>query len=302
MSLLVFSQSALRINYSSTLMARRFTIKERINLVKNYYSSGCNASEVARQAGESPPHVSTIMRLIHKFEESGSVADEGRSGRPSVCKSQEFQRVVLQEIEPNTPTSTRRIARQISNTSEYNVSHVTVFNTLKELGYKPYIPRLFHAINEDDPDRRMQSCENFEEMFRANPASIDNIIWSDEATFKLNGHLNRHNCIYWNDTNLHHIIEKDVNMPGVTVWCGISSVGIIGPYFFDGSVTGQSYLYMLKNFLIPRLANYDDDVMFQQDGAPRISQALCELSLMKNFPEGGLVGGDQSSGQPGRPI
>ena len=166
------------------------------------------------------------------------------------------------------PTSTHRIALQICVGSDYDVSHVTVSNTLKELSYKPYILCLFHAPNEDGPDRRKQSCKIFEEMFRADPSRIDKIIWSDEAIFKLNGHLNCHNCVYWNATNLHHMIKKNVYLPGLTVWCGISSVGIIGPYFFDGCVTGKSYLEMLQHFLIPCLVHYDDDIMFQQDNVP----------------------------------
>ena len=46
-------------------MARRFTIKERINSVRNYYSSGNNASKAARKAGENPSHASTVMRLFN---------------------------------------------------------------------------------------------------------------------------------------------------------------------------------------------------------------------------------------------
>ena len=57
-------------------MARRFTIKERIDLVRNYCSSGNNASEAAKKAGENLPYASTVTRLIRKFEESRSVADE----------------------------------------------------------------------------------------------------------------------------------------------------------------------------------------------------------------------------------
>ena len=74
--------------------------------------------------------------------------------------------------------------------------------------------------------------------------------------------------------------------PGVTVWCGISSVGIIGPYFFDGCVNGKSYLEMLKHFLIPRLAagHYDDDVMFQQDGAPPHFATAVREFLHEKFP------------------
>ena len=34
-------------------------------------------------------------------------------------------------------------------------------------------------------------------------------------------------------------------LPGINVWCGLSSRGIIGPFFFDGIVTSQVYLNML---------------------------------------------------------
>ena len=71
--------------------------------MRNYYSSGNNVSEAARKAGENPPHASTVMRLIRKFEKSGSVTDKARSGRLSVSKSEDFQRVFLQEIDSNTP-------------------------------------------------------------------------------------------------------------------------------------------------------------------------------------------------------
>ena len=44
--------------------------------MRNYCSSGNNASEAAKKAGENLPYASTVMRLIRKFEESRSVADE----------------------------------------------------------------------------------------------------------------------------------------------------------------------------------------------------------------------------------
>lgn len=55
------------------------------------------------------------------------------------------------------------------------------------------------------------------------------------------------------------------------VWSGVIGVNKIGPYFFDGNVTGESYLDMLQNFVLPRLneLNYNlQEIMFQQDGAP----------------------------------
>ena len=43
---------------------------------------------------------------------------------------------------------------------------------------------------------------------------VTKIVWSDEAQFKLNGRVNRHNCVYWAPENLHVEVDKAVNLPG----------------------------------------------------------------------------------------
>ena len=56
--------------------------------------------------------------------------------------------------------------------------------------------------------------------------------------------------------------EKTVNLPGVVVWCVLSSRGLIGPYFFE--------VQMLE-IMIPRLTDpfeNENEVYFQQDGVP----------------------------------
>jgi hypothetical protein len=60
----------------------------------------------------------------------------------------------------------------------------------------------------------------------------------------------------------------------VTVWCGVASFGIIGPYFFEDCnghaiiVTSDRYVNMLNVFLLPQLANRNlPQIWFQQDGA-----------------------------------
>ena len=45
----------------------------------------------------------------------------------------------------------------------------------------------------------------------------------DEATFKFNGSINRHNSVYWADKNQHEILCKEVNAPGITVWGALTS-------------------------------------------------------------------------------
>ena len=133
---------------------------------------------------------------------------------------------------------------------------------------KQYIPRLIHGLLEDDSDRRLQFCEQFVSLCENKPTFLDEIVWTDEATFKLSGH-NRHNCVHWSDRN-HFTIMSELNQPGITVWAGISSAGIMSPEFFERTATGDSYLNKLKTVIVPALKQRPDfnNLNFQQDGAP----------------------------------
>jgi hypothetical protein len=52
-----------------------------------------------------------------------------------------------------------------------------------------------HAMNEDDPDGRLQFCAWFQHKVHENEEFASKIVCSDEATFKLNGAANRHNYV-----------------------------------------------------------------------------------------------------------
>ena len=116
-------------------------------------------------------------------------------------------------------TSPRKSAAQCAR--ETGVSSTSVRRILKAFKWKVYNPRLLHAINNDDPDRRMQFCECFQQMVNEDEEFVMKVVWSDEARFKLNGTVNRHNCVYWAPENLDVHIGNAVNLPGVNVWCGL---------------------------------------------------------------------------------
>ena len=123
---------------------------------------------------------------------------------------------------------------------------------MKELGLKPYRPQLLHALNEDDPDRRCEFASIFLNQLEEDSSLLDRIVWTDEAVFKLNGHVNRHNCVYYATENSHASITQELNSPGITVWAGVWVGGIIGPFFFhEGNVNASSYLEMLQKEVVP---------------------------------------------------
>ena len=49
------------------------------------------------------------------------------------------------------------------------------------------------------------------------------------------------------------------------VWCGLTSGGLISPYFLDGYVIAETYPKMLNNYVWPQVKQ--KGLTFQQDGA-----------------------------------
>ena len=139
---------------------------------------------------------------------------------------------------------------------------------MNKLNFRPYRPRLLQHLTEDDPDRHVEFADIMLSEIRQNPQFLDKIVWTDEACFKLSGHVSRHNCVYWYDTNPHLTVTTEMNQPGVTVWAGLSCSGVLGPVT-EGTLNGDMYLEILRKVLptIQAMPNFSD-VIFQQDGAP----------------------------------
>ena len=82
-----------------------------------------------------------------------------------------------------------------------------------------------------------------------------------EAHFHLHGHVNKQNMRFWGAKNPRIAHASELHPRKITVWCGITSGIIIGPYFFEDpdenavSVTGERYNQMLENFVQPEIAN-----------------------------------------------
>ncbi|EZA56777.1 hypothetical protein X777_03215 [Ooceraea biroi] len=98
-------------------------------------------------------------------------------------------------------------------------------------------------------------------------------MFSDEAAFENDGEINRHNCHYYSQNNPHWVRHVDrQHRWKVNVWSGILDSHIIGPFFFNGNVTGERYLNMLQNELPQMLGVVNPNVVqrmwLQQDGAP----------------------------------
>lgn len=95
---------------------------------------------------------------------------------------------------------------------------------------------------------------------------------------------------YWSPHNPRELHQRPLHSERVTVWCAISRVGIIGPWFFEENnhtvtVTAHRYVNMVQDFLLPELEGMGvGEVWFQQDGATAHTARNSMTVLRQHFP------------------
>ena len=103
----------------------------------------------------------------------------------------------------------------------------------------------------------------------------DKLMIGDEAEFHLNGRVNNHNV------KRHYVLRNlgsefnfvvGISREKVSVWIGLYGSGsVIGPKWFEGNLTGNAYLNILNEQIIPELRQIHGTRMNRmwwiQDGA-----------------------------------
>lgn len=134
---------------------------------------------------------------------------------------------------------------------------------------RSYIPQTVLELIGDDIDRRIEFAEEWIRRINIDPLFWRLVLWSDEAIFKWDGHVNRHDNITWSDTNPRKLVDRPFQSPGVMVWPAVFNDRLIGLSFDNGTITGDRYLNTLENYFWPEIAGLDstNTIFFQQDGA-----------------------------------
>ena len=196
---------------------------------------------------------------------TGSVNDAPRSCRPSKSKDENDVELLCEMFDKSPNKSTREAAR------ESGLSRHTVRTILKkELHYRPRKPHYCQKISAEDCDRRLEFAELMLDWHLDWPEVFDNILWSDEAVFHVGGFVNKHNCHYWAHDDPMIVAEKTQSKPKITVWCGMMSSRVIGPFVIHDTMNAERYLCMLRNQVWPAISTWEnfDRMFFMQDGAP----------------------------------
>ena len=186
-----------------------------------------------REFQKEQPTLVTVTRIRGKFEADGTVqiVHKKRSGRPRTSTSPAEEERVPETFQQSPRKSARQACREVE------ILKSSVHRIMQRCLRKSYIQRLVNALNDDDPKRRVQYCKWYLELCVENADFPTKSVQSDEATFKLNGFVNCHNCIYRELENPHAVVNLYVKLPEIILRCGQKS-GLIESLFFHATVTG----------------------------------------------------------------
>lgn len=232
------------------------------------------------------PSRNTILQWFKKWKAHGTVCDRFAGSSRSVRTPENIRRV--EEAVTASPTRSSN-----KHANALNLSDRTVRRILHDdLKFHPYKIQIVHQLSPQDAPNRLAFCREFVRLLGERADLMDNLIMSDEAHFSLSGFVNKQNFRYWCAEQPMQLHEKPLHAEKITVWCGIATFGIIGPYFFEENnrtvtVTSERYLQMLQTFLtaeLRRLRVEDQEIWFQQDGATSHTARIVMEFLRNKFP------------------
>lgn len=145
----------------------------------------------------------TVQKTCQRFRDTGSVKDRQRSGRPKTVTHENSSIEILQSFVEDPQLSLRKTSQA------HDTSTTSIRRVFKNAKFHPYKINLVQQLVAGDFDRREEFCEIMMQKIDEQPDLMNKIVFSDEATFLLDGTVNRHNSRYWNDFNPHWMRETN---------------------------------------------------------------------------------------------
>lgn len=153
-------------------------------------------------------------------------------------------------------------------------THICKTRVLRSEGLSPYYFTPVQDLLPADLPARIQFCRFILDQQNECPMFLNNILFTDEATFTRRGVFNFPNKHVWENENPHLVVERHIQheFKVKLAWSGIIGNHFLGPYELPPNLSRDSYLHLLQNGLRDLLDNLPlnlrQNMYFMQDGAP----------------------------------
>lgn len=209
----------------------KYTIQESIDMI--YILGECLkncllASRVYKERfpDRRHPDARSFQKLMDRFDRTGTVKYEKHDRvKPVLNEENEFNIIASVVEDPH------RSSADISDL--LHIGQTSVKNILKKHKFHPYHVQLNQALQGQDFENRINFCNWGLARIGEDERFFNTVLFTDEATFHNNGHVNRHNLHYYANVNPNFTRAVDrQHRWSVNVWGGIIRDRIIGPHFF----------------------------------------------------------------------
>ena len=123
---------------------------------------------------------------------------------------------------------------------------------LTSAGSKHFLYRmsLHQDFHGNDFLKRVNFCKWIRRKMRTDVWFLSHVILYDKVNVANMGNVNEHNMHYWANENPRWMRTVPFqHLWSVNYWCDIVSYHVIGPYLFEGRLTGQVYANFVQNAL-----------------------------------------------------
>lgn len=131
---------------------------------------------------------------------------------------------------------------------------------------------------------RMQYCHWFNNHLR-NDETLNLTFFSDEAWFYLSGYINSQNYRIWSTETPNEIVQAPLHSVKIGVYIAMSRRRIVGPVFFENTVTANRY----REFLEIIINQLDDEEItrgyYQHDNATAHTAAQTQHYLEEFYED-----------------
>lgn len=239
--------------------------------------AGLPMNQVAARFNVS--HV-TIINLMRRFQETGSVADRPRTGQPRVTDPGMDRHIVLTHLRNRFQPAS--VTARTTEGRRGNISERTVRRRLTAANLSCRRPYVGPILTRPRREARLQWANQYR---RWTLRQWDGVLFSDESRFCVSQADGRIRVWRRPGERYADCCVNEVDRwggPSVMVWGGITTRYRTTLHVFDGNVNARSYQNdVLQGHVVPFFQMHEDVHTFQQDNARAHTAIACTTFLMQ---------------------
>ena len=193
---------------------------------------------------------------------------KSRPGRPKKLSQREERRVLADSRDNPFKTSAEIASDMNESLEDKTISSSYVRKLLFKNGSKAFVAKKKPFLTERMRKKRLEWCRKYQGM----PDGFwRKIVWSDESMIHINfGQVGRFvRRASWQNPFQPHFLRQTVKHPLKIMFWGCFTGSKIGRlHICEGIMNTEKYIEVLQKRLVPYIDELNNDVIYQQDGAP----------------------------------